>query len=388
MPLPNVPFDITTLLQPWTQDGVRASMVTALVGMGIRADLWPKGGVAGSVMTDMAGRIAAQANDAIAAIKAGWLPTATGGWLTWVALYFYGITRREATFASGSLTVTNTAGGVYNEAPFTVTFQDSASKKTYVNVDAIALAAGPGPTQTIQIQAVEAGSASNAAPLQIDTVVTSLPGVTCSNAAPVLGIDAQSDEELRQECWDSLGARSVRGPRTAYAFAIQIALNSITQTPVNINRWTVTSSSHKGQVTVVIASPSGVPDANDVTGVATSIEAVARPECVQVTTLAATKLVYSGPVVVYLPPSPGLLQATVAQAVLDAIDAFFVSYPIGGRTADGVTGVHGSGIEGAIAGAFPGIFAVDSPGDLAMTSQQVAVSVISLPDITVRLVTA
>lgn len=392
MPLPNPPQDINTLLGLPTADKIRAVLVSTLVRMKVRADLWPVGGAASSVLTDVSEMAGGFAENVLAAIKAGWLPTATKGWLQWVAFYFYGQNKQTATFATGPLLLTNSGGGVYNFAPFTASFASSITKKQYTNVDAIALGVGPS-QQTINLQAREVGAASNAAPGEVDTLVTSMLGVTCTNLQPILGLDDQSDDSLRDQCWNSLGARSVRGPRTAYAYAIQIATNPLTGTPVNINRWTISVSSHTGQVQVWVAAPGGAPLSSDVTGVANSIEQVARPECVQVTTTGATNVNYAGPVTVWCRPQAGLTAATVAQAIAAALDSFFENYPISGLTADGFTGVHGSGVEGVVTGAFPGIFAVDlpqilpspfAPGDLTLAPGQVAVNAIQITDINVR----
>jgi hypothetical protein len=398
VPLPNPPVSLAVLLTTWTTAVVRKTIVNALVTAGTRADLWPVGDAVGSVLTDVSDFIAGQSSNVLDAISAGWLPTATGGWLDWIAFYFYGITRTPATFASGSLTLTNFGGRVFAYAPGEATFQDAITLQTYTNVDPIALAAGPGTTQTLAIVAVNRGTVGNAAPGEISILVTTMLGVTASNAAPVLGVDAQGDDDLRQECWNSLGARSVRGPRTAYAFAIQQATNPISGTPVNINRSKLSESSHTGQVVLFVASPSGAPDPDDVTGVNNAIEQIVRPGGVSgpggVIAYAAQAVSYGGAggqLTVYMPPRPGLTQATVQAAVGAALSLFFENYPIGGLTADGFAGVHASGVEAAAASAYPntngtGIFAVDSPGDLELVPGQVAVNAILAANIQVRFV--
>ncbi|HVH51724.1 MAG TPA: baseplate J/gp47 family protein, partial [Gaiellaceae bacterium] len=222
------------------------------------------------------------------------------------------------------------------------------------------------------IVAANLGTIGNANPGDINAIVTTMLGVTCSNLGPILGLDPPTDIQIRQLCINSLGARSVRGPRTAYAFAIAIALNSSTGTPVNINRQTISSSSHTGQITVTVASPSGVPLSTDVTGVATSIEAVARPECVTVTTQGATAVPYNAAITVYVYQLPGVTAAQVQAAVQSAIDDYFALFPISGLTADGFTGFHQTGLNGAIAASFFGVYAVDNTGgDVVMTAGQV-----------------
>ena len=179
----------------------------------------------------------------------------------------YGVFKTLGTFATGPLTLTNSGGGLYNFAPFTAVFQNPTTKKTYTNVDAISLA--PSGTQTLNIQATQTGTASNSTPNTVTTLVTVMSGVACTNLGPVLGIDDQSDSSLQLECWNSIAANSPFGPAMSFAYAIQNALNSITSSPVNINRWIFSPSSHTGQVIVTLASPAGAADPNYVTGVAT-----------------------------------------------------------------------------------------------------------------------
>ena len=85
-------------------------------------------------------------------------------------------------------------------------------------------------------------------------------------------------------------------------------------------------------VAIVVASPSGVPDANDVIGVANSIESGvpglsppfsgARPDCVTVTTAGATGIVYSATLTVWALGTAGV----TATDVQDAVAASLVAY--------------------------------------------------------------
>jgi hypothetical protein len=388
---------MATLLGNIPAANVRSTFVYAMQQMGIRADLWPQGGVMSTLLTEVSQAFASFFSvNVTASIAAGWLPTASGGWLKWLAFYVYGLNSSNGlspgTFASGNVVLTNTGGGIFppgggSYAVGEVKVQDVITGQTYSNSASFSLAAGPGTTATVPIVADVLGTIANANPNDISRIVTTMLGVTCANPNPVLGLDPPSDLQIRQLCYNSLGARSVRGPRTAFAFAIQIALNTSTQTPVNINRWTISSSSHTGQITVTVASPSGVPLSSDVTGVATSIEAVARPECVTVTTQGATGVTYNGAITVYVYQFPGVTAALVQAAVATAIANYFALFPIGGLTADGFTGFHVTGLNGAIASSFFGVYAVDNTGgDVVMTGAQVMVE--GTVTITVRLSTS
>jgi Baseplate J-like protein len=355
---PNPPVDVTSLMAPMSADIVNTTIINSCVTLGIRADLWPKEGALRSAMFAVATVISGFINDRIAATQAGWLPTSAGAWLTWLAFYMYGVLRTSATFASGAVTLTNNGGGVFSFQPFTWTCQNPTTGMNYQNTSTITLGAGPGTTDVVNIQATVQGSAGNSSPGQITTIVTTMPKVTCTNVAPVLGIDAQSDPSLQLECWNAIAANSAYGPRQSFGYAVQNALNSVTSSPVNINRWLISLSSHQGQVTVTVASPQGIADPNDVTGVATNINAIARPECVTVTTQGAAPLTISDALTVYVTATPGLSSAAVQTAMGAALSTLYANYPIGGRAANGVNALFAAAVEGALYGAWPGVFEV------------------------------
>jgi hypothetical protein len=389
--IPNPPVAVSALLAPSTADAVVAVIVNSLVTMGVRADLWPEEDAAYCVVVAVANVISSGIDSRAQAIGAAWLPTSAGGWLQWLALYMYGVYKTLVTFATGQLTLTNGGGGTYAFAPSTATFQNPTTKATYTNTTAIALGPGPGTTQAIDVQATVVGSASNSAPGTITGIVTTMLGVTCSNAGPVLGIDQQTDPSLQLECWNAIAANSAYGPRQSIAYAIQQAVNAVTGSPVNINRWLLSPSSHTGQVTVTVASPAGIADPNDVTGVANEIEAIARPMNVQVITQSATALPITQTLTCYVTATPGLLAVTVQLAIETALAALFESYAVGGLVgASAFQGFFASALEGACTGAWPphptdptipwqsAVYDVSGASDVAMVVPQVAVDEISV----------
>lgn len=338
-PFPNPPSDFSVLVAPTTRAIVLKVITDALVSMGIRADLWQKEGVAISITTQVANVFAAAINGTIIpAIKSGLLPTSTGNWLTWLSLYMYGQRRILATFATGQVTLTNNGGGLFAFGPGEVIFQNPNSigpvKKTYTNVDPIALAPGPGPTQTINVVATEQGTASNANPGDISVIVTTMLSVSVTNLFPVLAIDDQTDASLQLQDWNSIAANSAFGPRQSYAYAIQTALNSVSGNPVNVNRWLVSPSSHTGRTQVWIASPTGIVIPTDVLGVIANIEAIARPPGVTVSVASVTTVPDTDTLTVYVRASPGLDAAAVLAAMQTALSIFFSgangTNPIGG----------------------------------------------------------
>jgi phage-related baseplate assembly protein len=370
-------ISVLSLLAPLTSVQVRASMVSALVTLGIPADQWKQGGSLSTMLTVTATTLAGFTTLFSQAVGAGFLETAAGNWLTLLAYYVYGVSRPSATFASGNLTLTNTGGGVYTYAAGQAIFADSSTGAQYTN--AVSFSLGANTSTTFAVTAKIAGSAQSAAPGALDTVVTTMLFVTCSNLAAVVGQDAMLDAPLRALCQAALGAMSVRGPRTAYEYAIAVALNPVTGAPVNVNRSIVTSASHTGVVNVVVASPAGAVTSDDLTGVENSIEAIARPDAVTVNVSSATTVPYDVAIVVWVTATPGLSAPPVIAAVAQALVAYFANVaPIGGFVHDSANGIWATGLEGVVSASYPGIYAVDGLEDLILSAGQVAVDEITV----------
>jgi hypothetical protein len=374
-------FTIDQLFSAPTAAAFRAQMVTALVAMNIPADKWRAGGVASTMLTVASMSLALMAATLSVIIRGFFLPTATGGGLKLLALYVYGVTVPSATFATGNIALTNSGGGIYIKAAGEVTVQNPDTGVTYTN--SVGFTLNGSSSLEVAFTATIEGSAGNANPGTITTLVTNMLGVSVTNAAAFVGVDAPSDEDIRLLCQNKLGAMSVRGPRTAYAYAIQVAVNAVTGATVNINRWVVTADSHIGVVYVTVAAPSGSVDPNDLLGVGTSIEEIARPEAVTVVLNQATIVDYTPTVTAWVQAPTGVTAAQVQTAIASAITAYLSTYPIGGVTAlddanptTNFTGLFASGIYGAAAAGAATLqarlYSLKGATDLALASTEVA----------------
>lgn len=398
---------ISELLTATTADEIFAVWIQALVNLGVPANQWRKGGVFSTILRVVAITYAGFTSLMVAALSAQFLPYATGGWLTLLAYYVYGVERTPATYASTPVVMTNTGGGVYDYAAQQFTIKDSTTGVTFVNQDAVNLAAaGTNPTQiTVTFVAQTLGSAGNAEPGDIDTLVTSALGVSVTNPAAAIGTDPQLDADLRTDCTNALAARSVRGPRNAYSYAISIATNPVTGAPVSINRVQVLSpgatyvlgnplptppaAGAPGTVTVYCASPSGAPSSDDLTGAAQSVEQNVRPGAATASLVAATEVPYVHTLTVYAKALPGLTVAALQTPADAAVTSLFSTYPIGGLATNSPStprGLFGTGLAMAIGATNPSaIFFVEdaanlgnAPPDLALANGQVAVDEVTL----------
>lgn len=377
-------IDIDELLTSSTEDEILDGFLASLEAMGIPARSWRRGGTARSVLVVVAALYAGFTVLMMQLAQGGFLPTATGGFLTVLARYVYGVERITARYATGTVTLTNAGGGVYSYAAGAFIVVDSETGKSYSNDAAFTLNAGPTDLD-ITVTALELGTASNAPPTKVDTLNTNLPGVTVSNAAAIIGQDEENDEDLRERCRDKLGSLSPNGPRGAYAYAISVATLA-GGAPTNINRRRISPFSSTGRVDIVLASASGAVTVDDINAVIESIEEIARPDTDTVTVTSATALADTRTLTVWAVKTKGIDAAAVSTAVDNALIHFIERYPIGGRVKIGDTQGYlfvksieeaadspYDGISDADRDALGTIWLVESTGvDLALSSSQVA----------------
>jgi hypothetical protein len=376
---------ISTLLSPVTAAQARASAVNQLVSYGIPANNWRAGGVFSTLLTIFCLVFAGFSAAVTSAVNAMFLGTATGGWLTALAYYVYGVTRQVATFGTTSYTLTNTGGGVYSYASGQAVFQCGLNGNTFTNVTAFTLGSGsPGSpsTVTFQIQAQASGSLGGASANTITTIVTTMVGVTGTNATACIGVDQWSDAQVVAACYAALAARSQKGPTGAYLASIYGysnvpgAVNAVTGAPVNVNRVQVYTNPDTGNITVYLASPAGIADPNDVAGVQTAITAVAQPMGVIATAQSCTVVTFSAAITAWSSSSGSTAASIIQSEALTSVDNALAAYPIGGYTKPpSLQGyLYASFITGAVSSVDPSIYAVDlsSWSALPLSAGQVA----------------
>jgi hypothetical protein len=365
-------ISLPTLLSPVTAAQARTTAVNQLVSYGIPANNWRRGGVFSTLLSVFCAIYAGLFSLVSQAINSMFLGTASGGWLAALAYYVYGIAAQKATFGTTAYTLTNTGGGIYSFAPGQFVCQCGINGNLFANVSTFSLAAGTPATPataTFDVVAQVAGIAGGAPANAITTLVTVMVSVAGNNSAACLGLDADSDAQVVAKCYAALAARSQKGPAGAYLAAIygysnvHGATNSVTGQPVNVNRVQVYTDPDTGNISVYLASPAGVPDANDIVGVQTAIDTVARPMGVVATATACTPVYANGTITLWS-DSVGAKAAQDVEVIAYAeLLAAFASYPIGGLTKPpGTQGyLWASYVEGVAMRADPSIYAVDLP---------------------------
>jgi uncharacterized phage protein gp47/JayE len=345
------------LTTPATVDEVKASIYAAIAALGVDTTVWKPGAPTRTMIAALAIVLAALSTLQSLIARMGFLALAEGEWLTQKAFFDFDVERDEGSFATGEVELDNAGGGVHSGDPGDLIFVNTNSGKTYRNTEAFSIAAFETDV-VVPIQAIEIGSASNAAPNEIDDFETPLLGVTVTNPASVIGRDEESDPELQARCSAKTGTLSPNGPRDAYTF---VALSAVRLDGTSVGVTRVRSiADGDGNVTVYVASASGAitgtsgdPE-TDLGAVHDAIQTQAVPLAVTETTVAATNKLILITYEIWLRDTLGQTEALVEEAIEDALDDFVSTYPIGGFVIPPASGkVYLSAIETVIGSVFP-----------------------------------
>lgn len=330
------------LLTPLTIDEAKASVYSILVQLGVPTTGWAVGSVVRCIVALVAIVCVAISRIIVEVAKGGLRDTSTGDWQTLHAQDTYGVTRIAATFGTGTATLSNTGGGVYNPAAGDVVLLDPATNKTFRNVALFSLGAGsPGSptTATIDVVAVEAGSASNALPNAGLQLVTTMSGVTVTANTAIIGTDRETDDQLRIREDESLDALSVSGPAGAYLAVAKKALRA-DGTNIGVTRCLVSPPSSVGIVTVTVATAAGeVSDTgtpSDLDYVNDYIQGVIPPGCVPagptVTVVSAIAQAIDMTATLYVYTTDGRTKTELEAAAESLVTAWLAAKPISGDT--------------------------------------------------------
>jgi len=379
--------DLATLLIQETKTAIYNTAIGVAEALGLPVSSWQAGDPTRSLYHLEAEILAKLEEVVVGFIQSGFLDYATGDWLKVNAEQVYDVTVPAATAASTDVVLTNTGGGFYEIEAGDLVLKNSTSGATYRNTTGGTLNSGPGTELTITVVAEELGSAGSAAAGEIDTLVTGLLGVTCTNALAAVGVDEQDEAVTRQQCRDKLGPLSPNGPKEAYAYVARSEDHGGTSA---ITRVRVYDDSDTGDVTVYLAGPSGAVSEADRALAENAILDWATPICITPTVVSAANVTVTVTYQLWVYKSVNKTADDIKEDVEDALEQMFADRPIGGDILEGEsTGkLYTSMIESTIRSLYPQAFRVSltSPSsDTALTNGQVAVVAVS-PSSTVTLV--
>ena len=350
--MPATPDTLATLLLQDDQPTIYAAALQIATDLGLPVTSWQPGDPTRSLFQLEAKYLEMLETIVVGYIGSGFLDYATGEWLGILAQQMFNVTVPPATFAETTVVLTNAGGGVYDFEPGDLTFSNSTSGVTFRNTTGGHLAATPG-TLTLTVVADVAGAASTSGAGEIDTLVTTLLGVTCTNPTAAVGTDMQSAATTIQQCRNKLSSLSPNGPAGAYSF---VALNPALTGILTVTQARVYPTSDTGDVLIYVAGPSGAVSGGDVTAVQNAINQWSTPLCITPTVVSANPVAVPVTYTLWLYQSVNQTTSQIQAAVLTALEALFAAEHIGGDIIPpAATGYfYQSVIEAAIGSAFPG----------------------------------
>ncbi len=367
---------LASLILSETKEVLYQAALSIAASAGLPVSSWQAGDPTRSLMHAQAEALEARDQNAEGYIRSGFLDYASGDWLKVLAQQQFGVTVPAPTYASTNVVLSNAGGGLYADiAAGDLTFKNSTTDKTYRNTTGGTLAAGPGTTLTVTVVADEAGSDSSASAGEIDELVTTLLGVTCTNALAAVGVDEQSEETTRAQCRARRGRATPNGPRDAYT---DVALDPDLTGTTAITRARSFPDSDVGDVTVYLAGPSGAVAEEDRALVELAILANATPLCITPSVLSVANVTVAVTYTLWIYKRCNATDAEIQESVEAALEDKFAALPIGGDIiAPATTGaLYQSLIASTIRETYPADafrVTVSLPaGDTALTNGQVA----------------
>lgn len=366
---------LASLLYTETKAAIYARGLAVATALGLPVTSWVAGDPTRSLYHFLAEQFYYLERNVAGYIASGFLDYAEGDWLTMLAEQVYRVTRVEATFATVTIKLTNGGGGLYPIEVGDVVVKSSSGGQTYTNTEAGTLASGVGEELELSFTADIAGSGGTEAALGIDTLVTTMLDVTCVNDLAAVGLDAESDADLRALCRAKLGMLSPNGPRDAYNFVVKSSEYTLV---TDITRSRTVGDSTTGEVTVYVASASGAAAGASVTAAQSAVELWAAPLCITPTVVNAS--VVSVPVTyeLWMYDSVGETTADVEAAIETALGVMFAARPIGGDVIAPATSgkLYQSLISSTIKAVYPEhtfrVVVTAPAGDTSLTIGQVA----------------
>lgn len=348
-------YSFDDLTKPMTRQQVQAAIYNALATVGVNTTTWKSGAVVRAFTVAVSATIAALTSFQARVANSGFLERSAGDWLTTVAKFVYFLDREEASYATSTVTLTNTAGGVYTVAVGDLLVANTVTGKQYYNTVSFTLGALQTDLPPVPISAKEPGSASAAAAGEITTLTTVLPGVECTNASAFTARDRESDPELIARCKESLGPLSPMGPWDAYSSAVKNVKRSDGST-LGITRTRITKDGY-GNLTCYMATATSGVDPSDVALAQAASNRYAEPQCVTATMASATTKAVNIVQEVWAYNTSALTPAQIEAAIYSAQLAYMRTQPIGGNVIDSGPGkIYVDALRSVTGAAVPSIF--------------------------------
>lgn len=302
-------ISVSTLFTALSSANILATGLELAEAIGLPVTSWRVGDPTRTLFQFVASILGSRESTTSEFVRSAFLSTASGDWLTVVASELYGVDREEATYATSTITLTNSGGGYYPIGVGDLTVKSSVNGKTYHNTSELTLTASS--SGDVDVVCDEAGSAGSAGANEINTMITSYIGVTVTASTAAVGVDEQSDSSLKEQCESTTGALSPNGPPDAYEYVVR---NSELTGSTEVTRAASTEDADDLTVTVYVAGASGAVSGAAVTAAQTAVEAWATPLCVTPTVVSASNLALALTATVSGDDVPATAEADVTSA--------------------------------------------------------------------------
>lgn len=361
-----MPITLEQLITPTPAEEIETAVLDLCATGGLATTAWGSGDPIRTIIWAVSQVIADQKLLSVEIAKGGLGDYASGGWAKLWAQEIFSVLFIPAQPATGYVKFTNpTNVGFGSFAAGQLTVAHKVTGKTYRTQEAATIDAN-SVTPDILIQADEVGTASNAAPGEITTMITTLTGVTVSNALVVFGADEETNQKLVERARLKWGSLSANGPKNAYDYVARTPLDQLdpidgevmepTSTPITRSKTTTVPDT--GEVRVYIATATGAPSDADVDKITAAFEVYAEPWGIDSAAVAATERAVSITGRVFLKSS--LTEAQIQARVQIALILYFATLDVGGVVISPLNGaVYKEKIENVIHQSVAGIEVVE-----------------------------
>jgi hypothetical protein len=329
-------FSIDDLVTPLETEEIKTNIYDALAVTGVTTTLWKPGAVVRTIIAIVAVILHALSVLVSNIARSGFLSLASATWLRLKALYDYNEEFQAATFAAGTVYVSNSSGGVYLLDADDLEVASSLTGKSYRNTASVTINALAS-NVAVSVQAVEAGAASSALPGEVDRVVTALAGLTVTNTATLVGLDDESDEQLRARCSAKLGSFSPNGPPDVYDYVAKSAVRSSNGSRIGVTR-VRTKPDGLGGIDIYCATATGALTAPDLADVDEAIQTQAAPLGITARTWSATEVSVPITYSVWCYNTTGLREDQIRTAISETLIAYIAAQNVGGNEIEGAGG--------------------------------------------------
>lgn len=374
---------LSDLFTPWTRQQVEDGILAVCAGVELPTTTWQPLGTARTIIASVSQKVADFTSVMALIARGGLLDFAanpdgepSNPWLDLLVQSDCGIERIPATYAAGSVTLTNAT-----PVPEVVNVGDlrlahATTGKLFTNT-----AGGTVPangTLSLAVRADEAGAASTAGPGSLTVMVTPRLGISVTNPLSLVGADAETDRQLVARAREKRASLSPNGPRDAYSFFAKTQADGKTPiaTSAPITRVLVVANKVTGIVTVYVASAVGAVSEDDVELVDDNIQATCVPMAVTAEVVSAVAKLVPVTGTLYVSAASSLSDAQVIAKVGSQLATYFQTIPIGGFNGATPNQVPIEAIIGQIFRAFPEMQDVTlaaPAGDVSLLAAEVAV---------------